>query len=72
MCQKGFGVCASDVMSRNVKTAADFLFHSVVDAADSPRPPRLSKETCVCYLLKVSPEILSYLMHFSLQIVLSA
>ncbi len=32
------------------------LFHSVVDAADSPRPPRLSKETCVCFLLKKFPQ----------------
>ncbi len=29
-----------------------FLFHSVVDAADSPRPPWLRKVLCLCFLLK--------------------
>ncbi len=33
MCQKGFGVCASDVMSRNVKTAAVIWSHIL------PLPP---------------------------------
>ncbi len=43
-----------------------FLFHSVVNAADSLRPPRLLS------FERVSSEILCYLMHFSLRIVLSA
>ncbi len=50
----------------------DFLFHSVVDAADSPRPPRLSRDVRLLSFERVSPEILRYLVHFSLRIVLSA
>ncbi len=49
-------VVKAKLVSRINNFKFNTLFHSVVDAADSPRPPRLSKETCVCFLLKKFPQ----------------